>query len=93
MTPNIPSAQPAPLQAGDGAPFLTLRQVAHQLNISRRTAVRWIEAGLLPAYRFGTVIRVRPQDLEDVIRNHTIPIADRTETPRDGGRVTNRKSA
>ena len=36
----------------DGEDFLTVAQVAALAQVSRRTVVRWIESGHLPAYRF-----------------------------------------
>jgi excisionase family DNA binding protein len=91
VSTNTSSSRRAPLQVVEAVQFLTLRQVAHQLNISRRTVVRWIEAGLLPAYKFGTMIRVRPQDLEEVIRNHTLQIAGHSEERREGNRTKSRQ--
>lgn len=54
--------------------LLTVRQVADLLQVDRRTVQRWIESGMLPAYRVGPVLlRVSARALEAFLR--------------DGGRV------
>ena len=52
--------------------LLTLRQVAHRMNVSKRTVFRWIENGALPAVRLGAVIRIEPADLDRLIQDHQI---------------------
>ena len=42
---------------------LTVRQVAHILNISERTVHRRIRSGDLPALKDGTIVRIRQNDL------------------------------
>ena len=56
--------------------LLTLRQVAHRMNVSKRTVFRWIENGTLPALRVGAVIRIEPADLDRLIHEHQIPADD-----------------
>ncbi len=53
--------------------LLTLRQVAHRMNVSKRTVFRWIENGTSPALRVGAVIRIEPADLDRLIHEHQIP--------------------
>lgn len=43
--------------------FLTIAQVAVDLQVGQRTVRRWIAEGTLPAYRVGGLIRVRTSDL------------------------------
>lgn len=44
--------------------LLTLRAVARTLDVSRTTVRRLIQERELAAFRFRSVIRVRPQDLD-----------------------------
>ena len=68
--------------ATTGHQLLTLAQVAHRMNVSRRTVFRWIESGALPAVRLGAVIRIEPADLDRLIQNHQVQAvaASRTGT-------------
>ena len=68
--------------ATTGHQLLTLAQVAHRMNVSRRTVFRWIESGALPAVRLGAVIRIDPADLDRLIQNHQVQAgaASRTGT-------------
>ncbi len=43
--------------------YLTVQEVARHLRISKMSAYRLIEAGSLPAYRFGRGLRVSVEDL------------------------------
>jgi len=42
-------------------------QVAEILNISRAAAYNLMKRGMLASVRFGRLVRVRPEDLEDFI--------------------------
>jgi len=44
-------------------PLLTIKQVAALENVSERTVQRWIKAGILPAIRTGSMLRVCPDAL------------------------------
>lgn len=44
--------------------YLTPVQVAEQLGISARKAQVMCKTGALPAYRFGGLYRVKPEDLQ-----------------------------
>lgn len=50
-------------KTNDFEPNLTVRQVARILNVSERTVHRRIRSGDLPAFKDGTIVRVRPGDL------------------------------
>ncbi len=47
-----------------GKEVLTLAEIAARLGVSRRTVLRWVQEGDLPAYRIRGIIRVRPEDFE-----------------------------
>lgn len=47
--------------------FLTVRQVADQLNVSDRSVRRWIQRGLLRVNRFGRAVRVSRKALQAFI--------------------------
>ena len=44
--------------------------VAEYLAISKRTVLRWIEQGSLPAYRIGGVTRIGRDDLDRFLNQH-----------------------
>ncbi len=48
----------------DGSGWLSVRQVARALGVVSRTVYGLINAGQLPGYRIGRVIRVRRDDLD-----------------------------
>ena len=43
------------------------REAADRLGITLRTLYRFIDEGLVPAYRFGRVIRLKADDVEKFI--------------------------
>jgi len=48
----------------------TVSEVAGMLQVHRRTVQRWIQRGLLPAYRVGpALLRIPAQALEDFLRD------------------------
>lgn len=47
-----------------GRQFLRLTEVAAYFGVSTRTLYRWIEQGLLPAYKVGGCLRVKIVDLQ-----------------------------
>jgi len=52
------------------AKAFTVSEVAEILQVHRRTVQRWIERGLLPAYRVGpALLRIPAQALEDFLRD------------------------
>ena len=52
--------------------MLTMKQVAHYMNVSSRTVMRWLETGWLRGTRIGGVIRIHPKDLNSLIDEKTI---------------------
>jgi excisionase family DNA binding protein len=48
--------------------FLTPRDIAHMLKISRALAYRLIAHGEIPSIQFGRVSRVRQEDLDTFIQ-------------------------
>jgi excisionase family DNA binding protein len=60
--------------------LLKIDEVARHLQISRTQAYRLCQSGSLPAVRFGSLVRVRPSDLELFVITH---LAQKPE-PGDG---------
>ncbi|GAB4531023.1 MAG: hypothetical protein Kow0063_09810 [Anaerolineae bacterium] len=50
--------------------LLTVREVAEYLRVSRVTAWRWCQQGIIPAFRIGRNWRIRRDDLLDLERLH-----------------------
>ena len=46
-----------------GNELLTVREVADYLRVSRVTAWRWCQQGVIPAFRIGRTWRIRRDDL------------------------------
>ncbi len=51
-------------------PMLKPDDIAERMGVSKRTVLRWIERGDLPAYRVGSVTRVRCEDFDTFLRKH-----------------------
>jgi excisionase family DNA binding protein len=47
--------------------WLGTREAAEELGITLRTLYRFIDEGMVPAYRFGRVIRLKADDVERFI--------------------------
>ncbi len=47
---------------------LTVRIVADEHHVSTKTVRNWIEAGIIPAYRIGRVIRMRRSEVEAALK-------------------------
>ena len=45
--------------------FLTTRQLAKELNVTRQTIINWVNAGKLPHYNLGKMFRF---DLDEVMK-------------------------
>lgn len=61
---------PANSTATASAPLMTPQAAAAHLDVHPRTIRRWIEAGDLAAVRIGSVVRIRPADLDAFISAH-----------------------
>ncbi len=56
-------------------PWFTQPQVAEIFQVSEQTVRRMIARGELPAYRVGAQIRVRPEDVERMLRPVPVEVA------------------
>jgi len=52
--------------------FLRTKQIAKILNLRTITIRRWIEKGILPAYKFGTELRIEKVEFEKFIKERRI---------------------
>src|SRR6185437_11075214 len=52
--------------------WLGTREAAEELGITLRTLYRFIDEGLLPAYRFGRVIRLKAEDVAGFIEQSRV---------------------
>jgi excisionase family DNA binding protein len=52
---------------GDDISWLSTAEAASRLGITPRTLYRFIDEGQLPAYRFGRVIRLKANEVDDFI--------------------------
>ncbi len=52
-----------------GNQWLGTAAAAEVLGLQSRTLYRFIDEGRLPAYRFGRVIRIRRDDLDEFVRS------------------------
>jgi excisionase family DNA binding protein len=48
--------------------LLTPEQVADRLQVTVQTIYTWIRSGYLPSIKVGRLWRIRPDDLEDFIK-------------------------
>ena len=63
-------AGPAPPEIA----WLSFEEARARLGITPRTLCRYIEEGLLPAYRFGRVIRLHQAEVDEfIIRSRIAP--------------------
>jgi excisionase family DNA binding protein len=54
--------------------WLSTAEAAARLGITPRTLYRFIDEGLLPAYRFGRVIRLQQAEVDEfIIRSRIAP--------------------
>ena len=52
--------------------FLSVEEVAKRLSLKEETIRTYIREGLLDAYRFGNVLRVRVDDFERFVQERRI---------------------
>ena len=50
--------------------FFTIVEVAEIVEVATRTVQRWIRSGDLVAHRFGGVVRISEDDLQDFLNRH-----------------------
>jgi excisionase family DNA binding protein len=67
--------------------FLTGKEIADALKISKALAYRLIARGEIPSLRFGRVVRVRTEDLEQFIEAHRTGSGSGVSDPRLDGAV------
>lgn len=51
--------------------YLTMLDIAIQLEVSERTIARWIRAGKLRAFRLHNVTRIHREDYENFLKQNT----------------------
>lgn len=56
----------------DQIEWMSTNTAAEHLGITTRTLYRFIDEGLLPAFRFGRVIRLQRRDVDDFIERSRI---------------------
>jgi excisionase family DNA binding protein len=49
--------------------YYTLKEIAERLKVNYRTVYRWVHAGKLPGYKFGSDWRVKGSDLDAFIES------------------------
>ena len=52
--------------------ILTISEVAEHLKVSDRTVRNWIDKGMIKAFRFGLVYRIKKEDFEEFIKNSEV---------------------
>jgi excisionase family DNA binding protein len=52
--------------------FLTIDDISKTLNLSKMTIYRYINAGKLPAYKFGREFRIEPKEFEGFLKKNKI---------------------
>ena len=60
--------------------MLSTQEIADRMGVCKRTVLRWIERGLLPAYRIGVVTRVRLADFSAFLQEHRIGDGDAAQS-------------
>jgi excisionase family DNA binding protein len=50
--------------------FFTIVEVVEIVEVATRTVRRWIRSGDLVAHRFGGVVRISEDDLQDFLNRH-----------------------
>lgn len=46
----------------DPTPWLSVKQIAEEFQVTERTVWRWIKEGHLKIHRFGRTVRISPED-------------------------------
>lgn len=80
----------------DGIDWLSTAEAASKLGITPRTLYRFIDEGQLPAYRFGRVIRLKANEVDDFIEacriepgtlEHLYPDSTTESSPTEASRT------
>ena len=58
--------------------LLTARELAALLGVSASTVLDWFEAGRLPGFKLGRVVRFRPSEVEAWLEAGTRSFPDRS---------------
>ncbi len=58
--------------------FLTIVDVSKTLNLSKMTIYRYINAGKLPAYKFGREFRIEPKEFDLFLKRNKIKMDQST---------------
>src|SRR5438477_4679756 len=65
------------MQEQQGEPLYTLKEAASEFRVAESTVWRWVDKGLIPAYRLpGRRIRLKKSDVEKAIRPAARPAAE-----------------
>jgi len=65
------------------SPFMSIQDAANYLGVDYKTVYRLVQAGKLPAGKFGGMYRIRRQDLEDYFQAQVAQTAGRTRERAD----------
>lgn len=49
--------------------MLSTKDIAEMFNVHPRTVIRWIDSGILPAYKTGRDYKIEPHDIETLKNN------------------------
>ena len=52
--------------------YYSTRQIATMLNLKTITIRRWIDRGLLPAYKLGKELRVKKEDFDKFLKERKV---------------------
>ncbi len=52
--------------------WLTVEDIADELDINKMTVYRLLDAGAITSYRFGRLYRVKPEDLDAYVRDSRV---------------------
>ena len=64
-------------------PLLTVKELAHELQVSDSTVRRLVASGALPVVRVGRVIRFAPDAVDELIGTSTEPGATGRQPRKD----------
>jgi putative molybdopterin biosynthesis protein len=73
-----------------GTKWLTVEQVADELEVGRRTIHGLIDKGAIPGYKVGRVIRIKRADMDAYLESIRIPIGGLDNLVDPGQRLKKR---